>query len=142
MSYQIYKKGFKTYLQLERNLSENTVYAYMHDVELLIQFLEEEKESKSFDRLILDDLVDFISYINKMELGAHTQSRVISGIKAFYKYLLIEQIIEVDPSELLESPRLGRKLPDVLNPEEIGKLIDTAATAVFPSLPTQKVSVS
>lgn len=124
MDHNLYKKGFKTYLQLERNLSENTVHAYVHDVSLLIQFLEEEKSGKKVNKVTLDELVDFIAFINKMELGAHTQSRVISGVKAFFKYLLIEQIIESDPSELLESPKLGRKLPDVLNPDEVVALID------------------
>lgn len=124
MDHNLYKKGFKTYLQLERNLSENTVHAYVHDVSLLIQFLEEEKSGKKVNKVTLNELVDFIAFINKMELGAHTQSRVISGVKAFFKYLLIEQIIESDPSELLESPKLGRKLPDVLNPDEVVALID------------------
>ena len=123
MNYPILKKGFKTYLQLERNMSENTVHAYMHDVDMLFRFLEEEVDSKSIVKIDLADLKEFLAFINKMELGAHTQSRVISGIKAFFKYLLIEQIVENDPSELLESPRLGRKLPDFLSVEEIDQLI-------------------
>jgi len=123
MNYPILKKGFKTYLQLERNMSENTVHAYMHDVDMLFRFLEEEVDSKSIAKIDLADLKEFLAFINKMELGAHTQSRVISGIKAFFKYLLIEQIVENDPSELLESPRLGRKLPDFLSVEEIDQLI-------------------
>lgn len=123
MNYPILKKGFKTYLQLERNMSENTVHAYMHDVDMLFRFLEEEVDSKSIAKIDLADLKEFLAFINKMELGAHTQSRVISGIKAFFKYLLIEQIVENDPSELIESPRLGRKLPDFLSVEEIDQLI-------------------
>lgn len=125
MNYTIYKKGFKTYLQLERNMSENTVHAYMHDVELLLRFLDEEKDSKLITEIVLDDLSGFIAYINKLDLGVYTQSRVISGIKAFFKYLMIEQVIDLDPSELLESPKLGRKLPDILSIEEIGQLIDS-----------------
>lgn len=125
MNYSIYKKGFKTYLQLERNMSENTVHAYLHDVELLIRFLDEEKDSKLITEIVLDDLSGFIAYINKLDLGVYTQSRVISGIKAFFKYLMIEQVIDLDPSELLESPKLGRKLPDILSIEEIGQLIDS-----------------
>jgi len=125
MNYPILKKGFKTYLQLERNMSENTVHAYMHDVDMLFRFLEDEVDSKSIAKIDLADLKEFLAFINKMELGAHTQSRVISGIKAFFKYLLIEQVVENDPSELLESPRLGRKLPDFLSVEEIDQLINS-----------------
>jgi len=125
MNYPILKKGFKTYLQLERNMSENTVHAYMHDVDMLFRFLEEEVESKSIAKIDLADLKEFLAFINKMELGAHTQSRVISGIKAFFKYLLIEQVVENDQTELLESPRLGRKLPDFLSVEEIDQLINS-----------------
>ena len=125
MNYPILKKGFKTYLQLERNMSENTVHAYMHDVDMLFRFLKEEVDSKSMAKINIADLKEFLAFINKLELGAHTQSRVISGIKAFFKYLLIEQIVENDPSELLESPRLGRKLPDFLSVEEIDQLISS-----------------
>ena len=125
MNYPILKKGFKTYLQLERNMSENTVHAYMHDVDMLFRFLKKEADSKSMAKIDLADLKEFLAFINKIELGAHTQSRVISGIKAFFKYLLIEQIVENDPSELLESPRLGRKLPDFLSVEEIDQLISS-----------------
>jgi len=106
-------------------MSENTVHAYMHDVDMLFRFLEEEVESKSIAKIDLADLKEFLAFINKMELGAHTQSRVISGIKAFFKYLLIEQVVENDQTELLESPRLGRKLPDFLSVEEIDQLINS-----------------
>lgn len=124
MNYSILKKGFKTYLQLERNMSENTVHAYMHDVDLMIRFFEEELDSKVVSKIDVNNLIEFVGFLNKMELGAYSQSRVISGIKAFFKYLLLEQVIESDPSELLESPKLGRKLPDILSVDEIGKLID------------------
>ncbi|MCB2208218.1 MAG: site-specific tyrosine recombinase XerD [Bacteroidetes bacterium] len=125
MNYPILKKGFKTYLQLERNMSENTVHAYMHDVDLMMRFFEEEKDSKVISEIDVDDLIEFVSFLNKMDLGAYSQSRVISGVKAFFKYLLLEQVIESDPSELLESPQIGRKLPDILSIDEIGKLIDS-----------------
>lgn len=125
LNYPILKKGFKTYLQLERNMSENTVHAYMHDVDLMMRFFEEEKDSKVISEIDVDDLIEFVSFLNKMDLGAYSQSRVISGVKAFFKYLLLEQVIESDPSELLESPQIGRKLPDILSIDEIGKLIDS-----------------
>jgi integrase/recombinase XerD len=105
-------------------MSENTVHAYIHDVDLMIRFFEEELDSKVVSKIDVNNLIEFVGFLNKMELGAYSQSRVISGIKAFFKYLLLEQVIESDPSELLESPKLGRKLPDILSVDEIGKLID------------------
>ncbi len=124
MNYPILKKGFKIYLQLERNMSENTVRAYLYDLDLLTGFLEEEMNNKPMEQIVLADLKEFITYINQTELGAYSQARIISGIKAFFRYMLIEQIIDSDPSELLESPKLGRKLPDILSPEEVEMIID------------------
>ncbi len=124
MNYKTFKNGFKTYLQLERNMSVNTVYAYLHDLELLLDFLKEEKESLALNKIELADLKDFINYINRFEIGAYSQARIISGIKAFFNYLLIEKEITINPSELLESPKLGRKLPDILSVEEIANIIE------------------
>lgn len=112
-------------MQLELGLSANTLSAYLHDVDLLFAFLNDKKNSKSFLKIDYDDLAEFISYINKMELGAYSQARVISGIKALFRYLMLEKIIEVNPSELLEAPRLGRKLPEVLNIDDISKIIES-----------------
>ena len=123
MNQSIYTKGFKSYLQLERGMSANTVVAYLYDVGLLFSFLNEECHSSTIGDINSDDLKKFIVFINKLELGPYTQSRVISGIKAFFRYLIIEKIITNDPSEMLESPKLGRKLPDVLTPEEVEKII-------------------
>jgi integrase/recombinase XerD len=124
MSYKQYRSGFRSYLQLERGLSANTLAAYLYDVELFFTFLDEIKESKSLSHVTADDLTDFIGYINERELSSYSQSRIISGIRAFFRYLLMEQVIANDPAELLESPRLGRKLPDVLNVDDISKIID------------------
>lgn len=121
----MYAKGFKIFLQLERALSENTVAAYLHDVSLLLFFLQEKKRSLSIKDVATDDLRDFIQYINDMGLGAYSQSRVVSGIKSFFSYLILEKIIETDPSALLESPKLGKKLPDVLSEEEMMRLIQS-----------------
>lgn len=125
MNQSVYTKGFKAYLQLERGMSGNTVVAYLYDVGLLFSFLNEEKPSLGISEITIKDLKEFIGFIDKLELGPYTQSRVISGIKAFFRYLIIEKIITSDPSEMLESPRLGRKLPDVLTVEEIEKTIDS-----------------
>ena len=125
MSYDSYKKGFRTYLQLERGLSANTLFAYLHDVDLLFNFLNDQKNSKGISKINYDDLTEFVNFINEMELGVYSQARVISGIKAFFKYLLLEKIIERNPSDLLEAPQLGRKLPDVLNIDDVSKIIES-----------------
>lgn len=125
MNYKAFENGFKSYLQLERSMASNTVAAYIHDVNLLLCFLEEKKQSPGLPQLKLTDLRDFIEYINGMGLGSYSQARVISGIKAFYKYLMIEKLIESDPTEFLESPRLGRKLPEVLSIEEVELVINS-----------------
>lgn len=130
MTYQSYKKGFRTYLQLERGLSANTLHAYLHDVELLFSFLNEEKESKNISKIDYDDLTEFINFIREMDLGAYSQARVISGIKSFFKYLVLEKIIQKNPSELLEAPRLGRKLPDVLNIDDVSKIIESVDLSI------------
>lgn len=125
MNQSIYTKGFKSYLQLERGMSHNTVVAYLYDVGLLFSYLNEEYPSTTMKELTSEDLKKFIRFINNLELGPYTQSRVISGIKAFFRYLVLEKIITKDPSEMLESPKLGRKLPDVLTPDEVEKIIDS-----------------
>ncbi len=125
MKENMYAKGFKVFLQLERALSENTVAAYLHDITLLFSFLEEEKQSLSIKDVTADGLRDFLQYINRMGLEACSQSRVVSGIKSFFSYLILEKIIDTDPSALLESPKLGKKLPDVLSEEEMMILIQS-----------------
>jgi len=125
MNYLPFQKGFKTYIQLERGLSENTLAAYMHDVDLFFDFLTNQKEGKSLAKVNYNDLNDFITFINDLGLGSYSQARVISGIRAFFRYLDLEKAIEADPSELLESPKLGTKLPDVLDLQEIIKIIDS-----------------
>lgn len=125
MNWQIYLSNFKSYLRLEKSLSPNSISAYISDVQKLIQYLEFEKLEVSPENITLRYLQDFISWIAKMEIAASSQARIISGIKAFYKYLLLEDIITEDPTQLLESPRLKRSLPEVLNVEEIKNLIDT-----------------
>lgn len=115
-------KGFKSYIRLERSLSENTVEAYLRDVEKLYQYTEI-IGSKSPDKIETEDLKKFIIWINELGMLPPTQSRVISGIKAFYKYLIIENIITKDPASLIESPKIARKLPDTLSIIDINNLI-------------------
>jgi integrase/recombinase XerD len=117
-------KQFGTYLKLERSLSQNSIEAYVHDVEMLHQFLELKKQKATPFNLTAKHLRDFLQYINELGMSAYSQARILSGIKAFYKYLLFEELIEKDPTALIEGPKLGRKLPDTLSYPEIEKLFD------------------
>lgn len=124
MIWQSYIKGFKAFLQLERSLSVNSIEAYIHDIEKFVQYLDCQKLNITPEKIELKHLQDFLKWINELGMGARSQSRIISGIKAFYKYLLLEDIIKVNPTELLESPKIGRRLPDTLSVEEINELIE------------------
>lgn len=119
-----YKNGFKGYLQLERSLSDHSVDAYMHDIEKLTDYLQLTGSSKSPANIELKDLQHFLKWIGALELSQTTQARIISGIRSFYKYCLIEQICVLDPTILLEAPKTRRKLPDTLSFEEIELVID------------------
>ena len=119
-----YKRGYKAYLQLERSLSDNSVQAYLRDIEKLTQFLQLTKNLKAPDKLELKDLQQFLRYIHELGMTATSQSRIISGIRSFYKYCLIENITKTDPSVLLEAPRTKRALPDILSFGEIEKIIN------------------
>ncbi len=118
-----YKKGFKAYLQLEKSLSDNSVQAYLRDMEHFTAFLQESNSMKSPADITLKDLQQFIKWIAELGLSATSQARMISGIKAFYKYCQLEEITTKDPTTLLESPKLKRALPDVLSFEEIENII-------------------
>lgn len=116
-------KEFESFLKIERSLSENSVVAYLHDVALLEKYAIDELSGKQPELISYDDLKGFISWL-KVE-NPHTQSRILSGIRAFFRYLIIEGKIEENPSSLIESPRLGRKLPEVLNHEEVDMIISS-----------------
>lgn len=123
MSWQSYIKGFRSYLQLERSLSGNSVEAYEHDVEKLFQYLQSVNFSGGPDKIKLENLQGFLKWVNELGMSARSQSRLLSGIKSFYKYLLLENVVNDDPTTLLEGPKLGRKLPDFLSVEEINTII-------------------
>ncbi|MDO6431002.1 site-specific tyrosine recombinase XerD [Flavitalea sp. BT771] len=118
-----YKKGYKAWLQLEKSLSENSVEAYLRDIDKLTQFLETSRSIKPPEAIGLKDLQAFLQWIGQLGLEPASQARVLSGIRSFYKYCYIEQIVKKDPTTLLESPRLKRALPDVLSFEEIESII-------------------
>ena len=115
-------KSFSTYLRIERSLSTNTIESYSNDLNKLSDFLT--PKSISATKVRLNDLKDFITSISEI-LSETSQSRIISAIKSFYKFLLIENLIQTDPSENLVSPKIGRKLPNVLTIEEINLIISS-----------------
>ncbi|MDQ6757774.1 MAG: site-specific tyrosine recombinase XerD [Bacteroidota bacterium] len=121
--WESYKTGFKHYLQLEKSLSDNTVQAYMQDIEKLTQYLLLVKSEQSPQHIELTDLEKFVKWISELGMTPASQSRIISGIKNFYKYCLQEQIVIKDPTALLEAPKLKRSLPDVLSFDEIENII-------------------
>lgn len=129
--WQSYIKGFKSYLQLERSLSGNSVEAYIHDIEKLCQFIDFSKINIAPEKVTHQILQDFLKWVNDLGMGARSQARVLSGIKAFYKYLLLENLINEDPTALIDGPRLSQKLPQFLSVQEINNLIG----AVDRSLP-------
>lgn len=116
-------KHFSNYLKLERSLSDNSIEAYVHDVELLHQFVKLKHTQLSAVKVTAKHLQEFLEYLNELGMSAHSQARILSGIKGFFKYLLFEEMIDKDPTALLEGPKLGRKLPDTLSYLEIEKLL-------------------
>lgn len=123
MNIQSYLKGFSAYLKLERSLSENSINAYLNDVSKLFEYIQLAKQDITLKAISIKELRDFIIWLNELGAQASTQARVISGIKSFFMYLMEEDLIENDPSALLETPKISRKLPDTLNIYEIDRLI-------------------
>jgi integrase/recombinase XerD len=121
--WETYKKGYKAYLRLEKSLSEHSVEAYLHDVEKLLQYMQASGMVKTPGELALNDLQQFVKWVGELGMTATSQARIISGIRSFYKYCLIEQLVKTDPSTLLEAPKTRRTLPDVLSFEEIEAVI-------------------
>ena len=112
---------YKQYLLFEKSLSGNTLDAYLHDIEKLLQHLD--GQGKSPLDVNLDDLEHFLASLHDDEIGPRSQARILSGIRSFYRFLVIDGYIEADPTLLLESPKIGMKLPEVLSVEEIDRLI-------------------
>lgn len=113
-------KAYQRYLKLERNYSTNTVDAYIHDIKSLLDYCLE--ISKNVLQLQLEDLQSFAAAIHEKGIGPTSQARILSGVRSFYRYLLLDGYIDADPSELLESPNLGKHLPEVLSTQEVDKL--------------------
>lgn len=123
MDWQAAKKGFRSYLKLERSLSPNSIGAYLGDLDKLIQFSDNKVVKLKPETIRHRDLSEFIAWVNELGMIPSSQARIISGIKAFYRYLLLDNQISDDPSELIEGPKLTRKLPDTLSLVDIDKLI-------------------
>ncbi|HEY1112463.1 MAG TPA: site-specific tyrosine recombinase XerD [Chitinophagaceae bacterium] len=121
--WQPYKKGFKAYLQLEKSLAANSIEAYLADLDKLTTFLETTGGEKAPSAVDLSDLQAFVKWVSELGMTSSSQARIISGIKAFYKYCLLEDISTKDPTTLLEAPKLKRQLPDTLTFEEIESII-------------------
>lgn len=117
-------KGFKSFLLLEKSLSELSVQAYIHDVELLCKYLDMQFPQIQVSEISLEILQNFIQWIHALGMEASTQARIISGIKSFFLYLMLEEIISRNPSALLEAPKSSRKLPDTLSFVEIKQMCE------------------
>jgi integrase/recombinase XerD len=124
MSWASYIKGFKAYLQLEKSLSKNTIEAYQRDMQKLVQFFELKNISPQPADVELATLREFLRWVTELGMTTTSQARILSGIKAFYKYLLMEDLVAKNPAELLEAPKLKRKLPEVLDVHEIDKMVE------------------
>ena len=121
MSWETSIKGFKSYLQIERSLSDNSVQAYIRDVKKFANYAIPLDLSEL--KITRENISNFLAEIKDNDISARSQARIISGIKAFYKYLIMEDYLKVNPTELIESPKIGLKLPDTLSLIEIDKLI-------------------
>ena len=114
---------YKTWLRLEKSLSANSMEAYLTDLDKLIRFVE--SEGKDFATISYQDLQQFVAQLRDIGIHPRSQARIISGIKSFYRFLLLDEYITADPTELLESPKIGLKLPEVLTVNEINDILDT-----------------
>jgi integrase/recombinase XerD len=119
---------FRNYLKVERGLSDNSIHAYVTDLVKLVQFLRDQGHNYGPEEVTLAHLKEMMAWINGRGISPRTQARVISGIKSFYKFLLIEEKVDRDPTALLEAPKVGRKLPEILTVEEIDTIINAIDT--------------
>src|SRR4030043_1897061 len=120
-------KNFENYLRLEKSLSENSIEAYLNDIRKLEEFTVESGKDLAPSSVTYSDLKDFINWFRSGNKNARTQAKVLSGIRAFYKFLLIDGEIDENPSSLLESPRIGMKLPEILSVKEIDRIASSIA---------------
>lgn len=122
--WDVHIKHFGDFLKVERSLAANSVEAYLHDVGLLKQFAQSRRPSLSPLSLKADDIRDFLQFLNEMGIGASSQARILSGLKSFCRYLVDEELLVRNPTDLIEGPRLGRKLPEPLEYHEIVRMLE------------------
>ena len=123
MSWNVYIRGFKNYLQIEKSLSNNTVDAYCRDIIKLNEFFKNDQFTKKINELSYEDFQNYLAFLNKQKINPRSQSRVISSIRSFFKYLILEKIVVENPSDLLENPKTGKKLPEFLTINEVDELV-------------------
>ncbi len=124
ISWEKASRGFAIWLRLEKSLSVNSVEAYLNDLSKLEGYFTAEGRTVSPDTISFNDLKDFLADCGKGNSGARTQARLVSGIRSFFRYLLIEGIIAENPASLLESPETGMRLPEVLSVSEIDRMVE------------------
>ncbi len=124
MSWEVYIKGYYNYLLIEKSLSKNTVEAYERDIRKMASFFLNKNEKIKINSVKYEDFQDYLAYLNEEKIKARSQSRIISSIRSFYKFLTIEKLVKVNPSELLESPKTGKKLPEFLTIQEVNDLVN------------------
>ena len=123
---------YQNHLKLERSLSNNSIEAYLNDIKKLTDFLKSRgNDSLKYSEVDIDVINDFIEYLFKLGISSYTQARIISGIKSFFNYLVYEEKILANPTELIESPKLNKKLPDTLNINEIDKILNSIDLSTY-----------
>ncbi len=125
VSWDLYIKQFKDFLKLERSLASNSIDAYIRDVTKLREFFELKDVTLSPQKVQQSDLINFLEFLNELGMSPYSQARMLSGVKSFYKFLNYEEITDSNPAELLEAPKLGRKLPDTLNLNEVDVILES-----------------
>ncbi len=123
MNHTSYLNGFKAWLMLEKSLLPNSIDAYLADLQKFFNYLQNSGFAGSIEQVELKHLQGFTGLLNEMGLAASSQARILSGVRSFFTYLMMEDLLSSDPSELLEMPKLGRKLPEVLSPEDIAAIL-------------------
>jgi integrase/recombinase XerD len=123
MSWKSLIKGYENYLKIEKSLSSNTVDAYIRDINKMDGFFNSGDSKKKINSINHEDFQNYLAHLNELKINARSQSRVISSMRSFFKYLMIEKIIDNNPSELLENPKTGKKLPEFLTIDEIDLMV-------------------
>ncbi len=129
MNWEVEIDNFKEYLKLEKNLTSNSIHAYETDLKKLVSFLAEKNYTEGPGEIKLSHLKELMEWVTEKGISPRTQARIISGIKSFYKFLMIEEKVDRDPTALLTTPKIGRKLPQVLSVEEIDMIINSIDTS-------------